>query len=65
MLFRSRKQHEEWQRCVGVYLAGEQNGRSVEQSGRWAFKVDGAVKALVKTLPFALKRRLAFKAKNR
>ena len=57
-------QHEEWQRCVGVYLAGEQNGRSVEQSGRWAFKVNRAVKAPIKTLPFALKRRLASKGKN-
>ena len=47
-----------------MQLAREQNGRSVEQSGSWAFKVDRAVKAPVKTLPFALKRRLASKAKH-
>ena len=47
-----------------MYLAGEQNGRSVEQSGRWAFKVDRAVKAPIKTLPFALKRMLASKEKT-
>ena len=42
-----------------MYLAGE-----LEQSGRWAFKVDRAVKAPVKTLSFALKRMLASKEKT-